>query len=74
MTQPELLALLQSVTILEPASAHACVEAGLLAFLLSGGYTAIVEAYLTVCPESVSAECLAEIAALAEEGLAGGQG
>lgn len=74
MTHDDLLTLLQAVTILEPASAHACAEAGLLAFLLSGGYTAIVEAYLNVCPESVSVECLAEIAALAEEGPAGGQG
>jgi hypothetical protein len=46
MTQEELLDLLHNVTILDPTAAQACAEAGLLEFLCSEGYTAVVEAYL----------------------------
>lgn len=52
MTHDELLDLFRLVEILDPASAHACAETGLLAFLLSEGYSDIVEAYFRVCPGS----------------------
>jgi hypothetical protein len=52
MTRDELLDVLPTLSILDPASAHQLAEAVLLDFLLSEGYDDVVKAYADLIEEA----------------------